>query len=126
MQSRFSLDFADAQAIAAACLESAARQGVAVSIAIVDGAGDLLQFSRMDGARTYTVDLATKKARAAANVGVATAIIAAMSGPGADSVKAGGLPILHQGQCVGAVGISGAQTAVDEAIAAAGVAALGA
>lgn len=125
MQTRFSLDFADAQAIAAACLESAARQGVAVSIAIVDGAGDLLQFSRMDGARAYTVDLATKKARTAAQVGVATAIIAAMSGPGTD-VKAGGLPILHAGQCVGAVGISGAQTPVDEAIAAEGIAAVSA
>lgn len=126
MRSRFSLDFSDAQAIAAACLESAAQQRVAVSIAIVDCAGDLLQFSRMDGARGYSVDLATKKARAAANVGVPTAIIAAMSGPGADAVKAGGVPILHQGQCVGAIGISGAQTAVDESIAAAGIAAFGA
>src|ERR1700741_2564536 len=90
MQSRLFLDFADAQAIAAACLDSAARQGAAVSIAVVDGAGDLLQFSRMNGARAYSVDLATKKARAAAHVGVSTAIIAAMSGPGTDAVKAGG------------------------------------
>jgi len=126
MQYRLSLDFADAQAIASACLESAARQGVAVSIAIVDGAGDLLQFGRMDGAKAYSVDLATKKARAAANVGVSTAIIAAMSGPGADAVKPGGLPILREGHCAGAVGISGAQTAVDERIAADGIAALGA
>jgi uncharacterized protein GlcG (DUF336 family) len=125
MYSSFSLDLGDAKAIAAACLASAHAQGVAVSIAVVDGAGQLLQFSRMDGARGFSVDLATKKARAAAHVGVPTAIIAAMSGPGADAVKAGGLPILHEGHCVGAVGISGAQTAVDERIAADGIAAFG-
>jgi glc operon protein GlcG len=105
------------------------RAGVAVSIAIVDDAGQLVQFGRMDGARAYTVDLAMRKARTAAAVGVATRIITEMSrntaGPVSEAaVGSGGLPVLAGGATIGAIGISGAKPEIDEAIAAAGVAAI--
>ncbi len=122
MHSSFSLDFDDAGTIAAACLASAQRHGVTVSVAVVDGAGHLLHFSRMDGARGFSADLAMKKARTAASVGVSTATIAAITGS-ADAPAAGGVPVLHLGHCAGAIGISGAPTMIDESIAAAGISA---
>ena len=122
MRTRLSLSHDDAQILAEGCLASAGKQGAAISIAVVDDAGQLLHFSRLDGARAYTVDLAIQKARAAASVAVSTRLLETMAkvpvgGPG-------GVPVLVEEQCVGAVGISGAQPQVDETIAADGVAAL--
>jgi glc operon protein GlcG len=75
------------------------------------------------------VELASRKARTAAAVGVSTSILAekakgAAFPPGDFLPVAGGEPILSEGQCAGAVGISGATVEMDEQIAAAGVAAL--
>ena len=119
---------AEAGRVLAACLEAAAGQDVAVSIAIVDDAGQLLQFGRMDGARAYTIELASRKARTAASVGVATSIITEISrqspGPAGDAaVGAGGMPIRHEARCIGAVGVSGAKPEIDDLIDAAGIAA---
>ena len=63
MQTKPTLSLADAHALAAGCLESARSLGVTVSIAIVDEAGKLLHFVRMDEARAYTADLAIRKAQ---------------------------------------------------------------
>lgn len=128
MISRFSLDQTEADRVLAACREAAARHGVAVSIAVVDDAGLLLSFGRMDGARGYTVELAGRKARVAASVGVSTSVITEMSrqspGPASEAaVGAGGVPILHRQICVGAIGVSGARPEIDDAIATAGAAA---
>src|SRR5215510_5036590 len=79
MRSRFSLSLEDASTMMALCLAAARAAGRAVSIAIVDDAGGLLLFQRMDGARVHTIDLAQRKARAAALVGVPTAMIEAAS-----------------------------------------------
>ncbi|MEN2789669.1 heme-binding protein [Sphingomonas oligophenolica] len=125
MYSSFSLDFDDASTIAAACLASTQQLRAMVSVAVVDSAGHLLHFSRMDGARGFSVELAMKKARLAASVGVSTATIAAIKGAAAAQATAGGLPVLLDGQCVGAIGISGASAQVDETIAAAGISAFG-
>ena len=127
MRTKPSLDLADAEAMSAACLTAAQAAGAPVTIAVVDEAGGLLTLHRRDGARAYSVDLATRKARTAAAVGVSTSVIAERAkGPMAgDFLPApGGLPVLSQGQCAGAVGVSGASPEVDEQIAAAGVAAL--
>lgn len=125
MISKYSLDFAEAGRMIAACQDAAVRHGVSVSIAVVDEAGQLLQFGRMDGARPYTVDLAGRKARTAVALGVATRIVTEMSqqSPGLANeaaVGAGGVPVLHEQTCVGAIGVSGAKPDVDEAIATAG------
>ena len=129
MRTKPSLQLADAEAIATACRAQAVDIGARVTIAIVDEAGALLHLQRLDGARAYSVDLAGRKARTAAAVGVSTAIIAERTtdsrAMGGDFLPlAGGLPILHQGACAGAVGVSGATAADDERIAAAGVAAI--
>lgn len=126
---KFSLSFEDARTVAAACLEAARRHEVEVSIAVVDEAGALLCFFRMDGARAYTVELASQKARTSASVGVATGVIEAMSRAGAgqsrgSNVGRGGVPVQYKGQCAGAVGVSGAKPEIDEMIAQAGIAVL--
>ena len=76
---RFCLSFADARTVAAACLETARQHQVGVSIAVVDDAGALLCFSRMDGARACTVELACQKARTSASVDVPTGVVEAMA-----------------------------------------------
>jgi uncharacterized protein GlcG (DUF336 family) len=129
MREKLSLSFDDAKAVAAACLQAARQHGVQVSIAVVDDAAALLHFSRMDGARAYTVELASQKARTAAGVGVATGVIEAMArerpGPSRDANPGrGGVPVYYLGQCAGAVGVSGAKPEIDEIIAQAGMAVL--
>jgi glc operon protein GlcG len=120
MRARFSLSFEDARTVAAACLEAARQHDAEVSVAVVDDAGVLLHFSRMDGARAYTVELASRKARSSASVGVPTSVIKAID------AGRGGFPVLHEGHCAGAVGISGAKPEIDEIIAQAGIAVLAA
>ena len=122
MRNKFSLTFEDAHTVAAACLQAARQHEVEVSIAVVDDAGALLYFSRMDGARAYTVELASQKARTSASVGVPTGIIEAMARerPGQAreaNVGRGGVPVEFRGQYAGAVGVSGAKPEVDEMIA---------
>lgn len=129
MRSKFSLTFEEARTVAAACLRSAQQYAVDVSIAVVDESGALLCFSRMDGARAYTIELASQKARTSASVGVPTGVIEAMSHerPGQAreaNIGRGGVPVQYQGQCAGAVGVSGAKPEVDEMIAQAGIAVL--
>src|SRR5690348_8868949 len=128
MRSRLSLTLDEASAILAAATAHARSIGRNVSIAVTDDAGSPLAFQRMDGARAYTADLASRKARAAALVGVPTSMIEAASkdrpftpesNPGG-----GGLPTVHNSDCVGAIGVSGAKPDEDEAIARAGLAAL--
>ncbi len=108
------LTLPEAQAAVRASLAEAEAKGAEISVAAVDAGGVLLAFARMDGARGHTVDLALQKARAAASVGVATSLIAKAQ-PAATS--AGGVPVMADGECAGAVGVSGALPDIDEAIA---------
>ncbi|MEO8882385.1 MAG: heme-binding protein [Devosia sp.] len=129
MITKQSIDIAEAGRVVAACSEAARERGVAVSIAVVDEGGVLLQFVRLAGARGFTVDLASRKAPVAAAIGVPTAVLTEMSarspGPASESaVGAGGQPIVARSMVVGAIGVSGATPDVDEAVAAAGIAAL--
>jgi uncharacterized protein GlcG (DUF336 family) len=131
MRARYSLSFEDARMVATACLEAARQHDAEVSVAVVDDAGVLLHFSRMDGARAYTVELASRKARSSASVGVPTSVIEAMalerpSSSRKPNAGRGGVPLLHEGHCAGAVGISGAKPEIDEIIAQAGIAVLAA
>ena len=112
----------------AACTEAARAAGAAVTIAVVDGAGALLALRRMEGAKAYSVDLASRKARTSASLGIGTAVLDAMykgRTPPADMMTMpGGLPVLSEGKCAGAIGVSGAVGETDEAIARAGLAVL--
>ena len=111
-----------------AALAAARAAGVAVTVGVVDAGGALLVLIRMDGARAYTVDLATRKARTSAAIGISTAMLETMyagkPSPAEVMTIPGGIPVLHDTGCAGAIGVSGATTQLDEAIAKAGLAAL--
>lgn len=125
MRTRISLTLEDADLIAEGCIAFARQDGKTICVAVTDDAGVTLALRRMDGARTFSVDLATRKARASALVGAPTSVIEAMQRerPGSPemTVGQGGLPVVHNGQCAGAVGVSGAKPDEDERIAKAGI-----
>jgi glc operon protein GlcG len=115
----------------AACKAEAHKNSWNVSIAIVDDSGALLLFERLDGARALTATVALGKAQGSAAMGSpsknAAKLLADM--PGLMKVPVGipiqgALPILYQGECVGAIGVSGARSDDDEQIAGAGISAL--
>ncbi len=90
---------------------------------MVDPAGDLLAFQRMDGVRPDSVDLAIQKARTAARLRRSTAEIEANINQGRTAFVTagiaalrGGMPVLLDGQVVGAVGVAGLSKETDTAI----------
>jgi glc operon protein GlcG len=126
------LERADVVRIAEAAEAEAARNGWAVTIAIADHGGHLLALHRLDGAAPATAHVAPAKATAAAvfrdhtktfEDRVNNGRFAFLSIPLGGLVE-GGVPILRDGQCIGAVGVSGSLPAQDVQIADAGIAAL--
>ncbi|GAP34652.1 heme-binding protein [Piscinibacter sakaiensis] len=125
----------DLKRIAAACEAEALAHGWAVSFAIVDDGGHLLWQQRLDGAAPISAQIAPAKARTAA-VGrresrlyeemINQGRVSFLSAPGLEGLLEGGVPILVEGHCVGAVGVSGVKSTEDAQIAKAGIAALGA
>ena len=133
MKNTVELEFADVATIAAAAQAEARKNQWAVTIAIVDAGGHLLSLQRMDGAAALSAHVAAAKARSAAvgrrdTKGFEDMInggrTAFLSAPFIDGMLEGGLPILHNGQCIGAVGVSGVKANEDAQVAAAGIAAL--
>ena len=132
MRSKTALTLADAQSMMAAAKAEADKQKWGVTIAIVDDAGLLLMLERMDGARAQTAEVATLKARSAAITHrpgktweeTVKTRPGMLSFPNAFHVQ-GGVPILHKGEVIGAVGVSGVQSFEDEQVAMAAIAALG-
>lgn len=123
-------------AIDAAIAESQAR-GLKMVIAVVDNGANLLAFARMDGAWLASTDVAIKKARTSVLLQSPTGALGALVQPGAPLYGAeqtngglitfpGGLPLTGaDGAVFGAIGASGSTVENDEAVAQAGVAALG-
>ena len=131
--SKLVLDLADVKKIAAAAEAEALAQGWAVSIAIVDDGGHLLWLQRLDGASALSSHVAPAKAHAAAVGRRETKMHAeAIDGgrfslltlPDVSGLLEGGIPIVHNGQPIGAVGVSGVKSSEDAQIARAGIAAL--
>lgn len=123
----------DVQRIAAAAQAEAIGHGWAVSIAIADDGGHLLWLQRLDGAAPISAQIASAKARTSALGRRETKVYedminqgrnAFLSAPGLDGMLEGGVPVLVDGHCVGAVGVSGVKSAEDAQIARAGIAAL--
>jgi len=134
MKTKSVLEFSDVKAIAAAAEAEALKHNWAVSIAIVDDGGHLLWFQRMDGAAPISAHIAPGKARTSALGRRETKIyedminggrVSFLSAPGLEGMLEGGVPILKDGQCLGAVGVSGVKSTEDAQIAKAGVAAFG-
>jgi len=134
MKTKSVLEFADVSAIAAAAHAEAVKNNWAVSIAIVDDGGHLLSFQRLDGAAPVSAHIAPGKARTSAlgrreskiyedviNGGRASFL----SAPTLDAMLEGGVPIMKDGECIGAIGVSGVKSTEDAQIARAGIAAIG-
>lgn len=135
MQTKATLEMSDVKRIAAAAEAEALKNQWAVSIAIVDDGGHLLWLQRLDGAAPVSAHIAPAKAHAAAlgrrdTKGYEEMInkgrTAFLSAPTIEGLLEGGVAIMHEGQCIGAVGISGVLPAQDAQVASVGVAALGA
>ncbi|MFM6990582.1 MAG: GlcG/HbpS family heme-binding protein [Rhodoferax sp.] len=134
MKTKPYLELADLKAIAAAAEAEALANNWAVTIAIVDDGGNLLWLQRLDGAAPISSLIAPAKARTAAlgrrESKVYEDIInggrfSFLSAPTLDGMLEGGVPVLKDGQCLGAVGVSGVKSTEDAQIARAGLAAIG-
>jgi glc operon protein GlcG len=133
MRNKPCLTLTDVKTMLAACEAEAAKNKWAVAISIVDEGGFLLGFERMDGAPTISAEVSMGKARTSALTRRPSKVFedrvkerpAFVSFPAGVLIQ-GGVPIMHQNECVGAIGVSGVQSHEDEQIAMAGVTALGA
>lgn len=132
MKTKHTLTLTDTHTILRASEKHATDNSWAVCIAVVDDGGHLMGFSRLDGVGPASVDIAVAKAYSAAMRRRATKLdedliaggrIAALSMPGVTFLE-GGVPILVEGQVVGAVGVSGVKSSDDALIAMAGIAAV--
>ncbi len=125
-----------AKAVLAAAERRAVEIGVPMNIAIVDDGGHLLAFSRMDGAKLSSVRIAITKAHGSAirrlptgpSGGDPSSVLPSLSlaiASGANQTPLrGGLPILADGECIGAIGVSNGTEEQDVDVAKAGAAAL--
>ncbi len=134
MKNKPMLTLDDARRIAAAAQAEADANQWAVSIAIVDDGGHLLWLQRLDGAAPISAQIAPAKAQTAALGRRESKVYEDMINQGRQSFLSapllgmleGGVPIVVDGHCIGAVGVSGVKSAEDAQIARAGIAALSA
>jgi glc operon protein GlcG len=133
MKNRPALTAADARSIAAAAEAEALRNQWAVAIAVVDDGGHLLWLQRLDGAAPVSAEIAPAKARTAALGRRESKVyedminqgrMSFLSAPLLHGMLEGGVPIIVNGECVGAVGVSGVKSSEDAQVARAGVAAV--
>ena len=134
MKTKPALTTEDVKKILAAAEAHAVKHGWAVTIAIVDDGGHALGMLRLDDAAPISSRLAPAKAQTAAlgrrESRIYEEIInngrqAFLSAPLLEGMLEGGVPILADGEVVGAVGVSGVKSTEDAEIARAGIAALG-
>jgi glc operon protein GlcG len=132
MRTKPCLTSADVAKMMAACLAEAEKNRWNVAVAILDDGGHLLAFQRMDGTGAISAEVAIGKARTSALTKRPSKFFEerVKERPGfvtfpAGMLIQGGVPIMHQNECVGAIGVSGVASHEDEQIAHAGAAALG-
>jgi glc operon protein GlcG len=123
------MTLADAKQIAAAAEAEALKNNWRVTIAVLDDGGNLLFLQRLDEAPLGSIVVAQEKARTALLFKrptkvfeeiIASGRTAMLTLPGATPIE-GGLPLLNNGQLIGAIGVSGVQSPQDAQIAGAGV-----
>ncbi len=134
MKTKAFLEIADVKAILAAAEAEALKNNWAVTIAVVDEGGHLLGMLRLDGAPAISAHIGPAKAHTAAlgrrESKVYEDVInggrtSFLSAPTIHGMLEGAVPILKDGNCLGAVGVSGVKSSEDAQIARAGIAALG-
>ena len=124
-----------------AAIAKAESYGIAVTVAIVDAGGHMLHLERMDGGRFHTIHSSTTKAVCSASNKRPTTTKGAQAqeldtlhaiglslaaGPERWTAMEGGFPIIHGGECIGGIGISGGDWEQDQEIARAAIDAVGA
>ncbi len=132
MQQKPFLSGDDVGRMAAAAAAEAKANRWAVTIAIVDDGGHLLWLQRLDGAAPISAQIAPAKARTSALGRRESKVYEEMINGGRsaflsaplDGMLEGGVPVMVDGHCVGAVGVSGVKASEDAQIARAGIAAL--
>src|SRR5215207_9236260 len=127
----------EAQRIVSAAVHKAQQMGQTMNIAVMDAGRNLVAFQRMDGAWVASIDIAIDKAFTSAGRGLTTRDIGEMAQPGQPLfginttnggrivIFAGGIPLMRDGEVVGAIGVSGGTVDEDHEVAEAGVAAFG-
>ena len=133
MKTRPALTLDDCTKISAAAQAEAKKNKWEVAIVILDDGGHILHALRSDGATPANITIATEKARTAAltrrtskmwEERVAAGRVSMLKMPGVLPVE-GGLPIIAEGTCVGAIGVSGVASHEDAQIGQAGIDSLG-
>ena len=123
-----------AKAVAAAAVAEASKNNWTMAFSIVDTAGDLVHFEKMDQTQVGSVEVSVAKARSAARFKRPTKVfqdalaggglgLRVLSLDGAVAVE-GGVPLIVDGKIIGALGASGGSSEQDGVAAAAGAAAL--
>src|SRR5918996_1831150 len=124
-----------AKKIAARALAEARTNNWLMAVAVVDTAGDLVYFERMDGTQAGSTTVSIDKARSAARFKRPTKAFQDMLASGGEGMRVlgiggavpveGGVPIVADGKIAGAIGVSGGTSAQDGQCARAGVEAAG-
>ncbi len=123
-----SIESAAAAGLVSDAVARAQADGVGVSVAVVDEAGSLVAFQRMQGAPRFSADFAVAKARTSAAFSVPTsnleelykdrpAFAHSFVAQGSYFLGRGGMPIFSEGSLVGAIGVSGATAHGEEVLA---------
>ena len=123
-----------AQAVIHAAVAEATKRDWKMNVAVADSGGNLVAFQRMDGAMLASIQIADHKARAAATFRRPTKVfedginlmhlnyLLAFDGMIASR---GGIPLIEQGEIIGAIGCSGGTDSQDEVVSKAGAAVVG-
>jgi uncharacterized protein GlcG (DUF336 family) len=134
MLTKHALTADEVEKILAAAKAEALRNKWNVTIAVVDDGGYPQGLLRLDGAPTFSSQMALEKAKSSAlgkresrlfEEMIAGGRTAFLSAPLLKGLLEGGVPVIYQGQCAGAVGVSGVKSSEDAQVARAGIAALG-
>jgi glc operon protein GlcG len=129
-----SIGLEDAKKAAAPALAEARKNNWLMAVAIVDTAGNLVYYEKMDGTQVASATIAVDKARSAAQFKRPTKALQDALAAGGDGLRIlalsgavpveGGVPLVAGGKIVGAIGVSGGTSAQDGQCAAAGAALL--
>ena len=133
MKTKSYLESADVKAILQAAEAEAVANNWNVAIAVVDDGGHLLGFQRLNGTPAVSAHIAQAKANTSA-LGCRESKIyedvinegrtSFLGAPAISGLLEGGVPIMKDGVCIGAVGVSGVKSNEDAQVAKAGIAAL--
>ncbi len=132
LASRVGLTLEVAKQISAAAEAEAAKNKWTVAIAIVDEGGHLIHLAKIDNTQYGSIDVAIQKAQTSAAFKRPTKVFEEAIAGGRNAIIGlkgalpleGGVPIIHDGKVIGAIGVSGVKSTEDGQIAKAGADAL--